>query len=284
MCALQPTERADGRLLSYERRRRIQDLLREQGVASLADIRDVTSASEATVRRDLLFLEKEGFIERTRGGAKLIPQRTSREEEFETRWNRDRREKRMLGKLAAERISDGATVFINDGSTTYAMAQHLRHRHLTVITTALNTAQLLAGYAQLSVMVIGGWLRATSFGTVGPLSAETIRGLHADVAILGVDGVTLNGGVSEHNIEDSAVAKAMSVNAARTIVIASPGKVGMDAQAHALDWRDIDELVTMPPPLDLARGLRQLGVRIVSPREDACVGSPDGILDEDASG
>jgi DeoR/GlpR family transcriptional regulator of sugar metabolism len=251
------------RLVADERRQQIRDLLRRQGIASLAEVMLATQASEATVRRDLSLLERGGFLARTRGGARAVRQHTTLEEEFEIRQGRDRREKRLIGQLAAELVTDGATLFLTDGTTAYALAQCIVHRRLTVVTSALNIAQLLAGCAGIEVIVIGGRLRATSFGTTGPLSVDTISVVHADMAFIAADGVTLAGGVRAHSIDDAAVARAMSASAAQTVVLASSSKIGLDARMRVVDWPQVDALVTTPPPEEFADGLRRRGVCVV---------------------
>jgi len=254
---------AGHRLVADERRRRIQDLLRRQAVASLSEVREVTGASEATARRDLALMEHGGLLARTRGGARAIQRHSTLEEEFEIRQSRDRREKRLIGQRAAELLRDGMTVFLTDGTTSYALAQCIVHRHLTVVTSALNIAQLLAGSAGIEVFVLGGRLRATSFGTTGPLSLDTISTLHADVAVIAADGVTLAGGVRDFSVDDAAVARAMSQSSSQTIVLSSPVKVGVEARVRVVDWPQVDHFVTTPLPTELADGLRQLGVQVV---------------------
>ncbi len=251
------------RLVADERRQRIQDLLRRQAIASLSEVMEVSGASEATARRDLVLLERGGLLARTRGGARAIQRHSTLEEEFEIRQSRDRREKRLIGQRAAELLSDGMTIFLTDGTTAYALAQCIVHRHLTVITGALNIAQLLAGSAGIEVIVIGGQLRATSFGTTGPLSVETIGALHADVALIGADGVTRRGGVRAFSLDDAAVARAMSASAARTVVLASPAKIGFEARVRVIDWSRVDQLVAAPLPAEFADDLRRRGVAIV---------------------
>jgi DeoR/GlpR family transcriptional regulator of sugar metabolism len=254
---------ASHRVVADERRQRIRELLGRQAIASLTEVMQATRASEATVRRDLVLLEGEGFLVRTRGGARAIRKRTTLEDEFEIRQSRDRREKRLIGQLAAELVTDGMTLFLTDGTTAYALAQCIVHRRLMVITSALNIAQLLAGSAGIEVIVIGGRLRGTSFGTTGPLALDAIGSLHADVAFIAADGVTLAGGVRAFSIDDAAVARAMSANASQTVVLASPVKIGVDARVRAVDWPQVDELVTTPLPSEFADGLKQLGVHVL---------------------
>jgi DeoR/GlpR family transcriptional regulator of sugar metabolism len=250
-----PDETAGRRLLiAEERQRRIEELLRRQAIASLAEVMEVTGASEPTARRDLVQLERLGLIARTRGGARAVQRHSTLEEEFEIRQARDRREKRLIAQRAATLV---------DGTTAYAFAQCLLHRHLTVITGALNIAQLLAGSAAVEVIVLGGQLRATSFGTTGAISVDTIRSLHADVAFIAPDGITVAGGVRTFSLDDAASARAMSESASRTVALASPGKVGLAARARVVGWDRVDVLVAASLPMELARGVTQHGVEVV---------------------
>ena len=185
------------------------------------------------------------------------------EEEFEIRQSRDRREKRLIAQRAAGLIDDGMSVFLTDGTTAYALAQCLVHRHLTVITSALNIAQLLVGSAGIGVIVIGGRLRATSFDTTGPLSVDAIRSLHADVAVISADGITPGGGVRDFSLDDAASARAMSESSASTLVLASPGKIGFEARVRVLDWPEIDTLITARLPTAFAEALAGRGVQVV---------------------
>ncbi len=256
------------RVVAEERRQSILDLLSHQSFASIAEVMQLTHSSEATARRDLVLLESQGSLHRTRGGARVITRQSSLDEEFEIRRGRDRREKLLVGKLAVDRIPEGATIFLNDGSSTYAMAQWLSRRSLTVITSGLNIAQFLSAFSKIEVIVIGGSLRGTSFGTDGPLAVDAIGVLHADVAAIGVDGVTMDGGVRSNSVEDAAVARAMSRHADRTVVLASSGKVGRDARVRILDWSEVDELVATSLPSDFREALKSAGVDFVFPTDD----------------
>ena len=55
----------------------------------------------------------------------------------------------------------------------------------------------------------------------------------------------------------------MSENSARTIVLASPGKIGFDARVRILDWPEVDTLVTTRLPAAFAEQLVQRGTRVV---------------------
>jgi len=63
----------DGRaFLSIERRMKIVKTINMHKTATVAEIAEWLGASPATVRRDLTWLDEQGLITRTRGGATAI--------------------------------------------------------------------------------------------------------------------------------------------------------------------------------------------------------------------
>ena len=98
-------------LIPAQRRERIQDYLAVHQIARIADLCDLLDTSEATIRRDLEWLEAEGLLERTHGGA-IINQRLTAEPEYLLRVQKNPDEKRDIGALAASLIEDGNIVFI----------------------------------------------------------------------------------------------------------------------------------------------------------------------------
>jgi DeoR/GlpR family transcriptional regulator of sugar metabolism len=241
-----------------ERLDRIVDLLAEQGLASLGEMRAVTGASEATARRDLDALAQSGLIERTRGGARLLQRGSSLDEAFERRRRRNARAKAAIAARAADDVPTGAALFLNDGSTMLAFAQELARRRLalTVATCGLNIAELLARQETFEVVVIGGSLRSSSFGTIGPLATEAIRTLHADFAFLGCDGFHRTQGVRSNSLHDAEVARAFASHADATVVLADASKSGNEARARSVGWDQVDRLVTDAQDEELEKGLR----------------------------
>ncbi|HZN89323.1 MAG TPA: DeoR/GlpR family DNA-binding transcription regulator [Thermoleophilaceae bacterium] len=248
-----------------ERLSRIVDLLAQQELASTAELRELTGASEATARRDLDELERRGLLERTRGGARRIKRDTTLDEAFERRRRRNARTKAALAARAADLVPPGTAVFLNDGSTMFALAQELARRQfeLAVATSALNIAELLARYPTIDVTVIGGSLRRTSFGTIGPLATDAICTLHADIAFLGCDGFDTRQGIHSNSLNDAAVARSFAEQADNTTVVADASKLGNRARAKILGWGNVDRLVTDTDDKPLRQSLARNGTNTV---------------------
>lgn len=249
---------ARGTSLPAERLDRILDLLAQQELASLAEVLAATGASEATARRDLETLAQRGLIQRTRGGARLVRRGSSLDEAFERRRRRNARAKAAIAARAADLVPSGAALFLNDGSTMVAFAHELARREvdLWIATCGLNIAELLARQETFEVVVIGGSLRRSSFGTIGPLATEAIHGLHADFAFLGCDGFHPTEGVRSNSLHDAEVARAFAGHADATVVLADASKAGNQARARSVGWDEVDRLVTDGRDDELDEALR----------------------------
>ena len=101
-------------LIPAQRRERIQEYLTLHKIARTVDLCNLLETSEATVRRDLEWLEQDGFLERTHGGA-ILNQRMVLEPEYRQKAQHHIEEKRRIGTLAAALIEKGDIVFLSSG-------------------------------------------------------------------------------------------------------------------------------------------------------------------------
>lgn len=229
-----------------ERYAHLLELLSRQQFASIDDMQRATNASAPTIRRDLVLLEKRGLIKRVRGGASLTSPSSTLDEAFELRRRRNAREKGAIALAAARLVEPRSSLLLNDGSTTLALAEELvsQEHPLWVATTGLNLGERLASVPTIEVVVIGGALRASSFGTVGPLATAALSQLTVDTTFLGCDGIDLELGPRFNSLPDAEVAAAMARQGRRVVVLADGAKVGHRSRAGSLGWAEIDVLVT----------------------------------------
>lgn len=61
-------------MLTQERRRKILDLLEEQGSVTVARLSEEFNSSESTIRRDLVALSQLGKLNKVHGGATVLSQ------------------------------------------------------------------------------------------------------------------------------------------------------------------------------------------------------------------
>jgi DeoR/GlpR family transcriptional regulator of sugar metabolism len=180
-------------LIPAQRRERIQEYLTIHKIVPSSDLSGLLEVSEATIRRDLEWMESEGILTRTHGGA-ILNQRLQLEAAYQQRAQRNVEEKRLIGALAASLIEDGDMVFINSGSTTTQLIRHIRGgTGITVITNNL-IAALEVGDVGFEIVLVGGSFQPMSNATAGRFANENISSLYANKVFIGVDGITLKHG------------------------------------------------------------------------------------------
>ena len=180
-------------LIPAQRREQIQAYLGQHKVASNSDMSALLGVSEATVRRDLEWLESKGFLYRTHGGAVLSHQ-LQLEPEYEQRTQRQVNEKRAIGKYAAALIQDGDIVFINSGTTTTQLMRQIPPDLDATIITNNMFAILELGEVGYELMLLGGIFQPKSRSAAGRFAIDNLSQIYANKAFIGVDGFSLNQG------------------------------------------------------------------------------------------
>lgn len=231
-------------LIPAQRRERIQEYLAVHQIARTADLCELLDTSEATVRRDLEWLEKEGILERTHGGA-VLNQRMTFEPEYMLRAQRYPEEKRLIGMLAASLIEDDDIVFINSGTTTTQVIRHIRDgAGISVFTNNLNAA-LEVGEAGFQHYLIGGEFQPRSKSVAGRFAIENLRQVYANKAIIGVDGISPKHGCTVPTNAEAEVVKLMIERTkGEIILVADHSKWGVVSNFQIACMDEIDILVT----------------------------------------
>jgi DeoR family fructose operon transcriptional repressor len=231
-------------LIPAQRRERIQDYLAVHQIVRTADLMDLLETSEATVRRDLEWLEQKGILERTHGGA-ILNQRVIFEQEYQQRAQHFPEEKKLIGELAASLIEDGDIVFINSGTTATQVLQHIRRDlRITVFTNNVNAA-LELGDPGFHYYLTGGEFQSRSNSLAGRFALDNLNLVFANKVILGVDGISLKHGCTvPTNPEAEVVRKMIDQTKGQIIVVADHSKWGAVSNFPIATVDEVDKFVT----------------------------------------
>lgn len=211
------------------------------GNGRVEDLASRLGVSTATVRRDLAHLVAAGMVARTYGGAVTGPRPL--EQRLRQKERSHREEKHAIAAEAADLVEAGDVLVLDAGTTTGRLAWHLRHRSgLTVITNGTNSLVTLAEADGLEVIVLGGRLRHSTQGMVGPMAEEALRYVLADKVFLGADGVAAGRGLSCPTLEQAALKRLMASRGRKVFVLADHFKIGQGPFAY---WTPFDQRVTV---------------------------------------
>ncbi len=230
------------------RQERITGLVQDRGFVRAADLATRFQVSTVTIRSDLQALEARGKLHRIRGGAvpaSVVPG----EQPFEASELDLAAEKAHIGQLAARQVVSGETVLIDVGTTTTAVARALlartELRDVTVFTTALNVAlELERAHPRITVVVTGGTLRPLQHSLVNPLATVLLGKLHASVGFIGCNGVDVRGGVTNINLPEAEIKRAMLLAARRRVIVADGSKLGEVELAKVCDIQEVSMVIT----------------------------------------
>ena len=230
------------KLLSAERESLICRSL-TAGVRTIAELSNELQVSEATVRRDLETLEKQGVIRRVYGGAELLRKRHT-EPLYEEKASLHAPEKSRIAEAAVKFIQEGDTIFLDGGSTVLEMARRLPPlRDLTVVTNSLMAAAELME-KNFHLILVGGAFRSLSRTLVGPLTSKILESLTISKAFLGTIGLEAERGISTTDPNEAYTKELVMKRSDKVFLLADSSKFGVSSFVFSGDPADIDVLVT----------------------------------------
>ena len=238
-------------------------MLEAKGRVTVIELSRLTDVSEMTIRRDLETLEREELLKRTRGGAVSVIS-LSYEPPYILRKDSHTSAKTRIARRAAEVLNEGETVILDVGTTAVEVARALKGRvNLTVLTSNLWAAAILADEPGIVLMLTGGKTRARERSLVGNLATRAFSELVFDVFIMGVAGIHPEFGITDYNIEEALVKRAALGASRRHIIVADSSKIGKVAFAKLCGLEQIDMIITDDDAPDELAALRSEDIELV---------------------
>ncbi len=250
-------------MLPIERQRRILGLLGETGSLRTADTADALGVTQETVRKDFEMLERRGELIRIHGGASA-PARIREDLPFTERQAIRREEKQTMAKLAASRIRENETIFLDASSTVLTLTEYLPvDFHLTILTNALNVLTALADRPNLDLVCTGGLFDARSRSFIGLTAEKSLLRYNIHRMFLSGNGVHLERGVSESNSRQAGFKERVIASAEDVVFLADHSKLGQKASFFFGAVSDLSCLITdSAADPEFLRQVEDLGVEV----------------------
>ena len=196
-------------------------------------------ASESSLRRDLGVLEEQNALRRVYGGAIPQQQPPGRAFDYAAESERFNDEKTRIARVTASLIEDGQTVILDGGSTVAAVAMELASRPLHIITNSLPIAEKLETSRTVELTLTGGYFDPRIRVMLGPFCEQMLDAIRADVAIMGIGGITDSGFSNNNTLVVGSEQKMIEVSG-KLIIVADHTKFGRGAMfpvapLHAAD-------------------------------------------------
>ena len=238
------------------RRRKLAELLQRHRYLGIADLCKEFRISEATVRRDLVFLEKGHLITRTYGGA--LADFNLRFPSFRSRRTTGAEGKYGIAQQALELLQPESVIYLDAGTTIFALAEAIRVapvRPLACVTSNLPAADLLAEVDGVDVYLLGGQVLRRQSVLLGDEACRSASHWKFDLALLGAEGMTREG-VWNSSPAVVALQKAVMAQSRASAVLLDRTKLGRTAPSFLGGWDSLTALITDAPP----EALREEGI------------------------
>ena len=165
-------------MLTEQRYEIILGLLREKNSVTVTELKDILDASESTVRRDITALYKAGKLTRVFGGAVALEHTVNAYEPTVAQKSElNIEEKKKIAAYAASLIQPEDFVYLDAGTTTGYMLEHLNGSRATFVTNGVSHARTLAQMG-VHVLLIGGELKGSTEAVIGSQAMQMLKNYH----------------------------------------------------------------------------------------------------------
>lgn len=232
-------------MIQEERFLKIVDHLKLYVTASLAELAELSETSVDTVRRDLIQLEKSGMVKRVRGGA-VYHSDDLRKQAFSMRGISNKSGKVQAAKLVERYVVDGQAIALNSGTTNIEVAKFLAENYyrLTIISNDLHIIDILSQVKNFTVMVPGGMVNREEGAIFGSSCERDIASYNIDTAIITVNALSIEKGVTDFRVHEVGIIKSMIGAARKKIIVADSTKFDSVSCLNVCSLKELDVILT----------------------------------------
>src|SRR4051812_46739677 len=240
-------------------------MLQATGAVTITDLQARFGVSPMTAHRDLTILAERGIARRTHGGA-VVPSISAPENSFRQRLGDAPEAKVRLAEAAFATLAPGETVFLDASSTTYHVARLIAERGLAVrvVTNSLPVLEELSGsdQADIQVVAIGGTFRRLTCSYVGPTAVRAVREHFADRLFMSVMGVMPTGMLTDADVLEAELKRAMLAQAAHSVLLLDDSKLSVRGRQAIAPISDFSFVLADGLPAREHERLAQFGANV----------------------
>lgn len=234
--------------MNQEREKEILKILLAEKRVYVKNLAERTYASEPSIRRDLVSLERQGYLRRVHGGA-VIEETNNSEMKipFILRELEQSDAKITIARKAASLLHDGSVIMLDASSSAYNMIPFLsRFSNLTVITSGVKALTSLAEY-NIPVISTGGKLIPSLLSLTGDDALTAISRYNADFVFFSCRGLSSEGMVTDFSIEDNLIRKKMIKQAKTKVLLLDDSKFDHAYMHNLCSVEELDYVISNAP-------------------------------------
>ena len=237
-----------------QRHEQIVALIKERGFMSIEELVNHCGVTPQTIRRDLNALAETNVISRYHGGAGMAA--SWENTPYTDRKTQNHEVKERIATAVANMIPDGASLFINIGTTTEEIAKKLlNHNNLHIVTNNIHVASILSAKEDFTVIIAAGEVRYRDGGIIGEATCDFISQFRMDYGIIGISGISADGALLDFDFREVKVSQAILQHTRNVILAADSTKFERHAMVEQGHLSQVDYLVSDKVPTQAIRDI-----------------------------
>lgn len=249
-----------------ERLTQMEAYIRTHRSVSLDTLCEVFGISKNTVRRDIGEIVARTDIRKIYGGVStqyngLIPP------PFIERSGVNSEAKDEIARCAAGLVADGDIIYVDSGTTTCRIVDHLQGRsNVTILTHSLDVINRAAANPALTLISLSGTLNRKTQSFTGQSTIDVLRNCNIGKAFMAANGVTVQNGATQSTSIEFAIKKSVVERSSSVYLMVEHRKFGTVTLLTYCTLDRIDAIITEKlPPKAFQEAFLELGGRIVTP-------------------
>ncbi|MFT7008883.1 MAG: DeoR family glycerol-3-phosphate regulon repressor [Colwellia sp.] len=237
--------------MQNKRQATLVEFLQDKGFVSIDELVRYLCVTPQTIRRDLNLLAEGNLIIRHHGGAEAIASSTTENTSYQSRKIMNLQAKELIAKELVKEIPNGASLFINIGTTTETIARALlNHKNLNIVTNNIHVATILSAKEDFTVIIAAGEVRHRDGGIIGEATCDFIGQFQMDFGIIGISAISQDGSLLDFDFREVKVAQAIIDNSDCVLLATDHSKFGRSAMVKQGSIIQVDHLFTDVAPPD----------------------------------
>ena len=232
-------------MFKNQRHDEILEILKEERFVSVSALSERLFASQPTIRRDLTFLEKQGYLRRSHGGAIPADERNNIPVSFRSGTHTGQKTK--ICRLASTLIQDGYLIFTDASTTALHIASYIKSEsNVTVLTNGYLACKLFSDKG-VRVFSTGGRLLSDSLAFVGESARNTVSQYNADIMFFSSSSLGADGMISDYSEEETSLRIRMAKMAKIKVFLCDETKFGKTSAFNLFPLSEVDHVITGAP-------------------------------------
>lgn len=239
------------------RRKALLDTIRENPDIKVEELAEKFQVSAITIRRDLQYLEDQKKLVRFYGGATVITEKETIEDEVAMY-------RRLIAEYAASLVQDGDSIFINTSSNALMTIEYMQQKKNISIITNNGKAIYVDRPNGVEVFLTGGELRYPKETMVGEFAERNLQNVYAKKSFIGCSGISVSAGMTTEIANEVNLNKLMLGHTLKdAYILVDHTKIGKNRSFRTCSLNKITNIITdEKAPKEEVNEMRKMGIKV----------------------